>query len=201
MKPRRLLPLLLAAALAGCDGWTPPTPADGVEYRPEEAGTVDHAMCLLGFVAVPLRRLASGHQLVSGELNGKPATFVLDTGANVSVVDSAYAADFGLTPQRFVGGAAVGVGGGLKVSRSSIEELRLGGVDTRHRHLMLADLSQMVGALGRLSPEPIQGIIGQDLMREHRAVIDVARPMLYLQADDADPAPVPAERCGGQAAA
>ncbi|HMP61925.1 MAG TPA: hypothetical protein PKA17_02290 [Phenylobacterium sp.] len=84
---------------------------------------------------------------------------------------------------------------------ANIESLSLGGVDIRQGSLMLADLSQMEAVLGRLSGEPVHGIIGQDVMTEHRAVVDVARHVLHLQAQDADPAPVPAERCEAQAAA
>ncbi|RAK52616.1 retropepsin-like aspartic protease [Phenylobacterium deserti] len=196
----RRTPLILAlfgVLAAGCDSLSPPAPASSVEYRPEQAGTVDHALCLLGFSAVPLSRLVSGHQTVEGQINGKPATFVLDTGANVSVVHAGYAEMFGLSPQRGVAGAAMGLGGGLQASRSAIDALQVGAVSIRQEHLMLADLSQLTTVLGRLSATPIHGIIGQDVMRRQRAVIDVARPMLYLQPAAAEPAPVAAERCTG----
>lgn len=43
---------IAAPLLVGCDGGVSPfAPADEgtVAYRPQEAGTVDHALCLLGF--------------------------------------------------------------------------------------------------------------------------------------------------------
>lgn len=170
-----------------------------MEYRPEMAGTVDHAMCLLGFMATPLRRLPTGHQTVEATLNGKPATFVLDTGANMSVVHAAYAERFGLAPQRGVRGAAAGLGGGGAASRASVEALRLGSVDIGQAHVVLADLSQVEGPLAKLAGRPIHGIIGQDVMGEHGAVIDVSRAMLYLREAGSTPAPVPAERCTASA--
>lgn len=42
------------------------------------------------------------------------------------------------------------------------------------------------------------GVIGQDVLDEHRASIAVAGPMLDLMEDDRDPALVPAERCHDQ---
>lgn len=194
MKPLNLLAALAVSLTGACDGLAPPTPAPGVEYHPELAGTVDHAMCLLGFTAVPIQRLVTGHQLVKGLLNDKPATFVLDTGANVSLVHTGFAEDFGLKPQR-VPAAAIGLGGGQMASRASVATLQLGEVKARQTHVMLADLSSLETALGPLSRDRIDGIIGQDLMREHRAVIDVAKPMLYLQREDVAPSPVPAELC------
>ena len=192
-----------ALALAACDQPLAPgraAPAQ-VAYEPGQAGTVDHALCLLGFTGAPLEPLASGHHVITGQLNGQPARFILDTGANRSVVHSAHADAFGLTARRAAPGVAMGLGGALRASMANIESLSLGGVDIRQGSLMLADLSQMEAVLGRLSGEPVHGIIGQDVMTEHRAVVDVARHVLHLQAQDADPAPVPAERCEAQAAA
>jgi hypothetical protein len=195
MSPRPAL-LLAALALTACDRL--PTGKQAA-YQPQEAGTIDQAMCLLGFSAVPLRTLATGHHLVDGTLNGRPATFVLDTGANVSVVHAPAAAEFGLGKGRGLPGAAIGLGGAMKATQVAMESLKLGNVPIRQTRIMTSDLSQITRVLGRMSPKPIHGIIGQDVMKEHRAVIDVPAPLLYLMAEDRDPAPVPLERCTGGA--
>lgn len=192
---RRLLPLAALLSLAACDQVMTSTP----DYRPQDAGTVDQAMCLLGFTAVPLKELLTGHHLVEATVNGVAGTFVLDTGANASVVNAADAGQFGMKPALggLVPAIGIGTGGAQKAGFSTIDSLTIGGVDIRQRRLMTADLSQVVKLLGPLAGgTPIAGIIGQDVMKEHRAVIDVAKPILYLIAADADPAPVAAERCG-----
>lgn len=181
-------------SLTACDQLAGPT-AGPVAYEPTIAGTVDHALCLLGFSGAPLERLVTGHHLISGELNGRPARFILDTGANATVVNAAHATAFGLSDQRTQPGVAVGLGGSLRASQARIESLTLADVRIRQDTIMVADLSQLDGLLGRIGGGVIHGIVGQDVMAEHRAVVDVARPMLHLQADDADPAPVPAEAC------
>ena len=90
-----VLAAALVAAAAGCDA--PVSEKAPPDYRPEEAGTVDHALCLLGFTAIPLRSArTTGHHLVSASINGREGVFVLDTGANVSVIDSDHAGQFGL---------------------------------------------------------------------------------------------------------
>jgi len=195
MSAARIAAVLVLFATSGCDELVPTPERAAVDYRPELAGTVDHAMCLLGFTAVALRTLSTGHHLVDGNLNGRDATFVLDTGANLSVVNASVADDFGLSPQPGVIGGAMGLGGAMSATRSRIDALRIGAVDIRQSHIMGADLSQVEGVLGRISGTPIHGIIGQDVMTEHRAVIDVARPMLYLQQEASAPAPVPADQC------
>ena len=189
-----LLGALLAAA-AACDAATLQAPGPEPEYRPGEAGTVDHALCLLGFTAVPLRRTrTTGHHLVEARLNGREALFVLDTGANLSVVDDDHAAAFGLS-RRGVRGGGAAIGGAIEAQQVGIERLELGGIPVRQRRIVVADLGHLADALRPLAGEPVHGLIGQDVLNEHRAVIDMARPILYLIEADAEPSPVPASRC------
>lgn len=185
----------VAALLFACACREVTAPAPAPEYRPELAGTVDHAMCLLGFTAVPLREVSSGHHLVEASLNGQAGSFVLDTGANATVLDVAYAERFGVSglPSGF--GGAVGVGGGGRANQAGIESLRIGSVTVRQSRIVTTDLGQLLRVMDRLTGRTVYGIIGQDVLQEHRAIIDVARPMLYLMEEDRDPAPVPAERC------
>ncbi|HEY0149806.1 MAG TPA: retropepsin-like aspartic protease [Allosphingosinicella sp.] len=190
---KRFLPLILLAPLLACQQ---ATPGEAVEYDPTEAGSVDEAMCLLGFAAVPLRELASGHHLIDVTVNGKEATFILDTGANASVVDASMAQRLSL-PAKGLAAGAYGLGGGMKAQQVRLERMAIGSISIRQPRIMTSDLSQLVKVLGTLSKAPIAGIIGQDVMKEHRAVIDVARPILYMMREDRDPAPVAAEACSG----
>jgi predicted aspartyl protease len=187
-------PLLLSATLTGCEQATTGTP----DYRPQDAGTVDHALCLLGFTAVPLRELVTGHHLVDVVLNGRAATFVLDTGANATVLHAPFAAEFDLTSEGGAPAGAIGLGGTLSARQVPIETLVMGGIAIRRDRIVTADLAQMTRLLGSLSDRKIYGILGQDVMKEHRAVIDVARPILYLVEADQDPAPIAPERCRGR---
>ncbi len=182
--------LLLASA--ACEAPAGPAPA----YRPQEAGTVDHALCLLGFTAIPLRRtLATGHHLIEATLNGRKGLFVLDTGANMSVLDSEHAAAFGLADAASSPGGALGVGSRLNARQVSIENLSLGPIRVRQRRIVITDLGQLGDALAPLAGGAVHGLIGQDVLNEHRAVIDVSRPLLYLIEADREPAPVPAAQC------
>lgn len=192
-----LIPLLLSA----CDmSGSPFASSDGkqVAYRPHEAGTVDHALCLLGFEHVPVRNVRPGHQLVEATINGVTGEFVLDTGANLTVVSASQTERFRLDPQA---GGTLGAGparfaGGSGTARQvRVESFQIGNLSVRQRSILVADLGQLLGALGQASGREIAGIIGQDILNEHRAIIDVARPMLYLVEEDREPAPVSADNC------
>ena len=190
---------LAAALLAApaCDGaLAPPASEPRVEYRPGEAGTVDHAMCLLGFTAVPLRRSrTTGHHLVEATLNGRPALFVLDTGANLTVLDEDHVRAFGLDESGARRGSGAAIGGAVAARQHSIDSLTVGGIDIRQRRIVVADLGHLTSTMTPLAGGTVHGLIGQDVLNEHRAVIDMAKPLLYLIEADEDPAPVPAERC------
>lgn len=190
----RCKPALFAAALfcAGCEGLIIQT----AEYRPQEAGTVDQAMCLLGFTGIPLRKAPTGHDLIDVELNGVIGVFVLDTGANVSVIDARHVEAFGLAPSASALPArGYGLGGGQNIRMARVESMRVGELAIRIGRIAVADVSHVAAVLGPLAGGTVYGIIGQDVMREHRAVVDVARPILYLMEAGRDPAPVPLETC------
>jgi clan AA aspartic protease (TIGR02281 family) len=193
--PRTLLALLL---LAACQQAASPAPAP--EYRPEEAGTIDHALCLLGFDAVALREVSSGHHLVEATINGRSGSFVLDTGANLTVLDRRHVGHFGLENRGGLSGVVGGLGGGQRATQVSIDSLRVGEIDVRQERIVTADLGQLLQVLGQVTGTTVYGLVGQDVLKEHRAIVDVAGPRLYLMAEDRDPAPVPAEACSGDSA-
>lgn len=189
--PTRLAAALILLSLAGCEQVLTKTAA----YEPAKAGSVDQAMCLLGFTAIPLRELLTGHHLVQARLNGKPASFVLDTGANRTVLHAPFAAEFGLEGKPIAVGGAIGIGGSVKASQATLQSLAIGGIDIRQRRIMMTDLTQVTKLLSPISGTRVYGIIGQDVLKEHRAVIDVAKPLLYLVREDRRPAPVAVEQC------
>ncbi len=198
-----VLAAALLLALPACDMIAPqPTEAANVDYRPRESGTVDHALCLLGFTAIPLREArGTGHHLVTAAVNGRDGVFVLDTGANLSVIDVDHAERFGLASARGRPGGATGIGGSRSARQVSVDSLAFGTVKLRLRRMVVTDLGSIGDALAPLAGGAIHGIIGQDVLKEHRAVIDVERPLLYLIEADEEPAPVPADRCrAGRAA-
>lgn len=121
--------LLVAASLAAIAPTCTPKSetAERVEYDPGEAGTIAHALCLLGYTVVPLRELGSGHHVVEATLNGRRGTFVLDTGANATVLHAGFARDFAL--ERGLPGGAIGIGGSMKASQVRIDSLRIGPVE------------------------------------------------------------------------
>lgn len=153
-------------------------------------------MCLLGFEAVPLREVTTGHHLVQATINGRRGSFVLDTGANVTVVEDSHLRHFDISgSQRGLSGAVAGMAGATGAKQVAIEGLEIGSVKTRQSRIVTADMGQLLSMLSQVSNTTVYGLIGQDVLKEHRAIVDVAKPMLYLIPQDQDPAPVQAAQC------
>jgi predicted aspartyl protease len=170
---------LSAAALlaAGCNT-VPPGARAGA------APTVGAALCSMGFSAIPMRALASGHHLVDVTLDGKPATFVVDTGAGATVLHAPYAASFLGQAAATQRGQAIGAGGSIALSAYPITGLSIGGTATGLRQIYALDLGSVVKALDPIAGRPVNGVIGQDVMRAQHAIVDVRQSVLYLMPVD-----------------
>ena len=139
--------------------------------------------CRPGFSSIRMTALASGHHVVAVTLNGKPGTVIVDTGAGATVIHTPYLQRFALTPGPAIGVAAV-ASGRIPLNPVKVAAFAVGGTRT-HLHQMYAmDLSYIVDAVNAGSPGPVQGLIGQDVLRDQKALIDVDQSILYLADPD-----------------
>ena len=183
-----------AAALSAC------TPA-GAPGAAAAAPNVAEAMCRMGFQAIPMRSLMSGHHIVDGTLNGKPASFAVDTGAGMSVLHAPYGTTYLGKATSTASGIAIGAGGQTSLSQYPVEELTVAGTRTGLKRIVAVDIGTVVKALEGIAGKPVHGIIGQDVMRAQHAVVDVQQSVLYLRPADG-PAPArSAADCARAAAA
>jgi Aspartyl protease len=131
-------------------------------------------------VLVALQREKSRHVTVMARLAGKPARFVVDTGAGGTVIDSAALARFGLA----LSGASR-KGGGVGSSSMRLKyvdrhDLLLAGIDLSAIKLLSMDLSQVNVGLARDKVAPIVGVIGADVLWSCAAMLDYARGVMLL---------------------
>lgn len=130
-----------------------------------------------GHIAIPLRR-ASGTNLIDVTIAGVPASLLLDTGAQQTLLDAAFAKRSGLAVEG-VPAEASGTGGsaGVRLGYAVPASINLGAYPLRGLACMVADL-------GPVSSHGIQGLFGGELLARLDAHIDVAGGVMYL-------APVP----------
>ena len=172
----------LIALASGCANSPPPGTASS-------GASVASALCAMGFSSVPMRALSSGHHIAEVTLNGKPGTFVVDTGAGATVIHAPYAQNFALAQGAEVkGGRVVGTGGAQGLQQFGASEFRVGGTRTGLTTIYGTDLSNVVKFLDPLAGTSIQGVVGQDVMRAQHAIVDIQQSRLYLRPIAGEPA-------------
>ncbi len=146
----------------------------------------------LQFEALPLERSRQNHLLVRATINGKPALLGVDTGAPVSAIALSRVRHFGLTPavakseiptRLQINGAFAGV--------SIARTLRLGALTLVDEPLVAVDLSSSQRAARLMREQPIDGILGADILFPTHAVLDCRAQMLILKIDPHTPGSVP----------
>ena len=94
------------------------------QYNPNQSLETRHTA--EGLAEVVLQRNRQGHYVTSGEINGLPVTFILDTGATGVAVPSAVAQRLGLQPGRAF---STQTANGLSVSYAvNLDRVSVGGI-------------------------------------------------------------------------
>lgn len=129
--------------------------------------------------------IQGNHIFVEGEVAGKPMRFMVDTGADSSLVDLASAKAVGLE----VSGDKViihGVGGPQDAWVTKVPTIKLGDAIIENRKLLATDLAKAGGGAGRFDI-----IFGADFLRELDACISYREGRMFLKPDNITKAPKP----------
>jgi predicted aspartyl protease len=134
---------------------------------------------------------------VAASVNGRPVRALLDSGAQYSVIDTAFAAQLGLPGAFAAPMIAYGVGGRPQLGRGVGLDVTAGDLALPALRAAVLDLGPISGALGLSVPL----VLGQDLLNEVVADIDFPRRRVRLVAREAFAPPadafaVPARRKG-----
>ncbi len=133
------------------------------------------------FTEVPMRRRSISDFEVMANVNGRKALWLVDTGAAVTLLDSAVSRRAGIKVNRTnlsVGGAG---GGRSRIDIGVVENLRLSSLRVRSAVIAISDISANNAALQEEGKPPIDGYLGADFLREKGAVIDCGQMRLFLR--------------------
>jgi hypothetical protein len=133
-----------------------------------------------GFKDVPLK-LQNNQSLLEITIAGQRLNFLLDTGAQSSVIDRAKAKALKLDIQENVGFAG-GIGGPAgPIGMTFLPLITVGSIQKKNVTIAVFDLSGIVSGHARSSK--FDGIIGFDLLEDLEAVIDYKGGVMYLRED------------------
>lgn len=120
--------------------------------------------------------------MVEGSIHGKEARFLIDTGASRSVFDpntiTAFIDDVQFEKKE---GIAAGVGSSdLESASFLIDMLKVGDLEILGYEAVALDLENIHEMYGKLNLPRIDGILGGDLLKRYKAVINYKSKKLRL---------------------
>ena len=138
------------------------------------------------YIEIPIQLLdiegEGFHIMVKGMIHGKEANFLIDTGASRSVFDPKTISSF-IDNLQFEKkeGLTAGVGSSdLESATFRIDVFSLGDMEIYDYEAVALDLENIHEMYGKLGMPHIDGIIGGDLLRRHKAVINYRNKKLRL---------------------
>jgi predicted aspartyl protease len=144
------------------------------------AGTAGAACRVEPLGTVPLQ-LSAGHILITVAVNDADAVFIMDTGAERTLMSEAAVHRLGLERDGWVASTILGIGGYEERPNALPHSLRLGGITLRRRTLT-GDTSVMVGPLpvNQIEDRPIAGLLGRDFLSPFDLDLDLPARRLTL---------------------
>ena len=138
------------------------------------------------YIEVPLQVLdiegEGFHIMVKGLIHGKEASFLVDTGASRSVFDPKTIATFIDDPAfEKKEGMTAGVGSSdLESATFRMDSLAIGELEIRDYEAVALDLENIHEMYGNQGLPHIDGIIGGDILKRHKAIINYKAKKIRL---------------------
>jgi len=133
------------------------------------------------YIRIPLILTATNHFEITAKLNGIAGRFILDTGASNTCVGSDKIEFFSLVSKDSEIKAAGAGATNMLTQISSKNKIEIGNWNRKKIKIVLFDLSHVNEALTSHNALPVDGIIGADLLKKGKAIIDYDKKCVYLK--------------------
>jgi len=134
-----------------------------------------------GYTRIKLKLTKTNHFEVKATINGIKGRFILDTGASSSCVGFKALEIFNLVAKdseiKAAGAGALNMD--TKISKKNT--IKIGQWKNKKTALVLFNLTHINTALKAHNTAPVDGIIGADILKKGKAVIDYDSKYLYLK--------------------
>lgn len=134
------------------------------------------------YTPIPLRKTNFGHLELNVLLNGIDTIFLLDTGAASTVIDIQYANQNNLILiTTSIKGGGVGTSE-LEIFQLDEQQLQIGEFAVTNTTIYAVDLSHVKQSLLDKGETTLPtGVIGADILFDHKAIIDYEGLLLFLK--------------------
>ena len=123
------------------------------------------------------------HLICKAKVNGKNVRLLIDTGASRTVFDQERIQQF-VSNETFVKNEKLSTGLGtnsMPTSTVSLKSFKLGDLKIENFTAVLLDLQHVNSTYGSLGHSAIDGVLGNDILMKHKAIIDYSKKVLKLR--------------------
>ena len=133
-----------------------------------------------GYSSVKLIFLETKHYLIEAKVNGVNGSFILDTGASNSCICSSLENNFNIISKETIEKASSATS---KISNTKISKnntIQIGKWENKS-NLITFDMNHINHALSEKKIGSVSGIIGADILKKSKAILDYKSNKLYLK--------------------
>lgn len=134
-----------------------------------------------GYKRIKLNKINTNHYELKAKINGIEGSFILDTGASSSCVGFEAIEKFNLTAEdseiKAAGAGAIN----MTTQIAKKNRIEIGKWSKNKVVLVLFSLEHVNAALAQHEANPVNGIIGADILKKGKAVIDYDKNCVYLK--------------------
>lgn len=134
-----------------------------------------------GYIKIPLVFTKTNHFEVIAQLNDIEGRFILDTGASNTCVGFDCINHFNLISKDSEVKASGAGATNMLTQISKKNSLQIGDWKKQKVNIVLFDLNHVNSALTLHEAMPVHGIIGADVLKKGKAIIDYDKKMLFLK--------------------
>jgi len=143
--------------------------------------TLEQFLLQQNYTKVKLHLTKTNHFEIKATINGCKGLFILDTGASNSCVGFEAIETFNLTVEdseiKAAGAGAID----MDTKMSIKNKVKIGKWRSNKNVLVLFNLVHVNTALVNHKSKPVDGIIGADILKKAKAIIDYHKKYLYLK--------------------
>lgn len=133
------------------------------------------------YTKIKLKLAKTNHFEIKASINGVKGLFILDTGASSSCVGLEAIETFKLAAEESVIKAAGAGAIDMETQISKKNKIKIGKWRQQNVVLILFNLTHVNTALINHNSTPVDGIIGADILKKGKAIIDYDKKYLYLK--------------------
>ncbi|NKI30690.1 retropepsin-like aspartic protease family protein [Croceivirga thetidis] len=133
------------------------------------------------YISIPLTLTKTNHFEIDAKINGIKGTFILDTGASNTCVGIDKHEYFKLTSEHTEIKAAGAGATEMETKIAKNNSINIGGWKSKKRKLVLFDLVHVNQALISHQSNPVDGIVGADILKKGKAIIDYKKKRVFLK--------------------